>query len=361
MSENPTENPTEFPAEARAEGATGNPAQGVSETPAETSVEAQAEAPAEASAEAPVTSAETPAETSTETPAETSVEASAETPAEAPAPGSDPAQGVAESSGEAVDVAVGEVVAPRKRLRARRVVAVSGAVLLVAAVVGGVGWTSATVNAADRDPGAPTWRFPKPAKAKDQEAKSAKGLAGMLLPFDKAYTPGPDLGEFGNDAELNGRQATALRKESLRDLPRTQRRRLEKEIDEEHIKGVVMRSYASADSYAVYKKQTFTASITLSQMENQRTVREISKSHNALLESLGIFRKGPKIEGHKNAGCFLPPKDKTEKLDMMFCSAYVGDVLVSATVSGIKPLDGPTVTRFLAAQLDRITDPGEAV
>ncbi|MFE4701359.1 hypothetical protein ACFRIC_30290 [Streptomyces sp. NPDC056738] len=342
MSENPTENPTEVPAEVRAEGATGNPAQGVSETPAETSVEAQAEAPAVA----PVTSAETPAETS--------VEASAETPAEAPAPGSDPAQGVAESSGEAV-------VAPRKRLRARRVVAVSGAVLLVAAVVGGVGWTSATVNAADRDPGAPTWRFPKPAKDKDKEAKSAKGLAGMLLPFDKAYTPGPDLGEFGNDAELNGRQATALRKESLRDLPRTQRRRLEKEIDEEHIKGVVMRSYASADSYAVYKKQTFTASITLSQMENQRTVREISKSHNALLESLGIFRKGPKIEGHKNAGCFLPPKDKTEKLDMMFCSAYVGDVLVSATVSGIKPLDGPTVTRFLAAQLDRITDPGEAV
>ncbi|PKT69818.1 hypothetical protein CW362_27640 [Streptomyces populi] len=246
-------------------------------------------------------------------------------------------------------------------MRPGRIAAVSGAVLLVAAVIGGVGWTSATVDAADRDPGKPTWRFPKPAKDEGGETKSAKGLAGMLLPYDEAYTPGPDLGEFGNDVELNGRQATALRKESLRDLPRTQRRRLEKEIDEEHIKGVVMRSYASADSYVIYKKQTFTASVTLSRLENQRTVRDISRAQNEVLDALGVFRKGPKIEGHKNAGCFLPPKDKTEKLDMMFCSAYVGDVLVSATVSGIKPLDGPTVTRFLAAQLDRITDPGEAV
>ena len=101
--------------------------------------------------------------------------------------------------------------------------------------------------------------------------------------------------------------------------------------------------------------------VTLSQMENQRTVRNISRAQNELLASLGIFRKGPKIDGHKNAGCFLPPKNSAEKLDMMFCSAYEGDVLVTATVSGIKPLDGPTVARFLTAQLDRITDPGEAV
>lgn len=34
-----------------------------------------------------------------------------------------------------------------------------------------------------------------------------------------AWSRGPDLGEFGSDAELSGRQATALRKESIRDLP----------------------------------------------------------------------------------------------------------------------------------------------
>ncbi|MEU6276087.1 hypothetical protein ABZ871_27290 [Streptomyces populi] len=274
-------------------------------------------------------------------------------PVEAPAPSPGSAQGIAAPADEAA--------ALKRRLRPGRVAAVSGAVLLVAAVIGGVGWTSATVDAADRDPGKPTWRFPKPAKDKDGEAEPAEGLAGMLLPYDEAYTRGPDLGEFGNDTELNGSQATALRKESFRDLPRTQRRRLEKEIDEEHIKGLVMRSYASSDSYAIDEKQTFTASVTLSRMENQRTVRDISRSQNRVLDALGIFRKGPRIKGHENAGCFLPPKDKTEKLDMMFCSAYVGDVLVNATVSGIKPLDGPTAARFLAAQLDRITDPGEAV
>ncbi|MFE2536523.1 hypothetical protein [Streptomyces sp. NPDC059371] len=360
MSENPTENP----AEVAAEGVTGNPVETPAEARAEGVIGNPVETPAEGvtgnPAEAPVAP---PAEDLTETPAEARAEGVTGNPAEAPASSPGPAQSGAESSGEAADVAAGEAVAPRKRKRLRpgRIAAVSGAVLLVAAVIGGVGWTSVTVDAADRDPGKPTWRFPKPVKDKDEEAKSAKGLAGMLLPYGEAYTRGPDLGEFGNDAELNGRQATALRKESFRDLPRTQRRRLEKEIDEEHIKGVVMRSYASADSYAIYKKQTFTASVTLSQMENQRTVRDISRSQNEMLDSLGIFRKGPKIEGYKNAGCFLPPKDKTEKLDIMFCSAYVGDVLVSATVSGIKPLDGPTVTRFLAAQLDRITDPGEAV
>jgi hypothetical protein len=256
---------------------------------------------------------------------------------------------------------VGESVAPKRRLRLGRIAAVSGAVLLVAAVLGGVGYTVVTVDGADRDPGKPTWRFPKATKDKDENAEAATGLAGMLLPYDDAYTRGPDLAEFGTDAELSGGQATALRKESLRDLPRTQRRQLEKEIDKERIKGVVMRSYLSTVAYASYSKKSFTASVTLSRMANQRTVRDISTKQIQLLDALGIFRKGPKVEGHKNAGCFLPPKDSSEKLDMMVCSAYTGDVLVSVTVSGVKPLDGPAVARFLAAQLDRITDPGEAV
>ncbi|MGW1532170.1 hypothetical protein [Streptomyces aureus] len=377
MSENPTETSAEDRTETSAEDLTTASA----ETPAETPAEARVEASAEAGIEAPAGDRmETRTEASTESPAETPGEASAEDRAETPveAVAEPPVVASGEGVGEAgaqgpveaeepvasAGESAGETGAPpRKRLRRGRVAAVSGAVLLVAAVIGGVGWTASTVDAADRAPGKPTWRLPKAAKDKDKsgKAKAATGLAGMLLPYDDAYTRGPDLGEFGADARLNGRQATALRKESLRDMPRTQRRRLEKEIDEEHIKGVVMRSYASADAYAVYKKQAFTARVTLSQMENQRTVRNISKAQNELLASLGIFRKGPKIDGHKNAGCFLPPKNSAEKLDMMFCSAYEGDVLVTATVSGIKPLDGPTVARFLTAQLDRITDPGEAV
>jgi len=252
--------------------------------------------------------------------------------------------------------------AVKKPVRRGRMAAVSGAVLLVAALVGGVGYTVVTVDQADRDPGKPTWRFPKAAKdKKDEKAKAATGLKGMLLPYEAGYGIGPDLGEFGSDAELSGRQATALRKEGLSELPRTQRRQLDKEIDKERIKGMVMRSYLSTDNYVAYREDSFTISVTLSQMENQRTVRDISTAQNEFLDSLGIFRKGPTIEGHKNAKCFLPPKDSDEKLDMMICSAYEGDVLVSATVSGIKPLDSQGIARFLAAQLDRISDPGEAV
>ncbi|MGQ4376573.1 hypothetical protein ACN6K9_006939 [Streptomyces sp. SAS_267] len=302
-------------------------------------------------------------------PAENSGAKSAENPGAEPAenpaenPGANPAESsLAELPGAPVDESA-TPERPKRRLRLGRIAAVSGAVLLVAAVLGGAGYTVVTVDGADHDPGKPTWRFPKATKAtKDKDGNAeATGLAGMLLPYDAPYTRGPDLAEFGTDAELSGRQATALRKESLRDLPRTQRRQLEKEIDKERIKGVVMRSYLSTDAYAAYHKKSFTASVTLSQMVNQRTVRDISTKQIELLDALGIFRKGPKVEGHKNVGCFLPPKDSSEKLDMMVCSAYSGDVLISVTVSGVKPLDGTAVARFLAAQLDRITDPGEAV
>ncbi|MFF3415153.1 hypothetical protein ACFYW9_10675 [Streptomyces sp. NPDC002698] len=317
MSENPAENPAE------------NIAAGIGEKPTENIAEKPTENPAG-------------------NPAGNVADNLAEKPAENPLAG---------LPGEPV----GESAAPGRRLCLGRIAAVSGAVLLVAAVLSGVGYTVVTVDGADRDPGKPTWRFPKAAKDKDENAGAATGLAGMLLPYGDAYTRGPDLSEFGTDAELSGGQATALRKESLRDLPRTQRRQLEKEIDKERIKGVVMRSYLSTDAFGADYEKSFTASVTLSRMENQRTVRDISTKQIRLLDALGIFRKGPKVEGHKNAGCFLPPKDSSEKLDMMVCSAYTGDVLVSVTVSGVKPLDGPAVARFLSAQLDRITDPGEAV
>jgi hypothetical protein len=228
---------------------------------------------------------------------------------------------------------------------------------VVAAVLGGAGYTAVTVEHADRDPGKPVWKFP--AAQKDPGEKPAKGLRAMLLPYEDGplkFHRGPDIAEFGYDTELSGRQATALRKQSIHDLPPKTRRTLEDLIDKEHIQGMAMRSYASDDA----SSGGVTVSFQLVRMD-QGSARDLARSQRAVFTALKIFRKGPKIKGHENAGCFLSPKDKTEKLDMMFCSAYVGDVLVSATVSGIKPLDGPTVTRFLAAQLDRITDPGEAV
>jgi hypothetical protein len=46
---------------------------------------------------------------------------------------------------------------------------------------------------------------------------------------------------------------------------------------------------------------------------------------------------------------------------MMFCSAYQGDILISATADGVKSLDTKSIAMLLAEQLDRIAEPGEAV
>ncbi|MCX4575944.1 hypothetical protein OHB41_22665 [Streptomyces sp. NBC_01571] len=248
----------------------------------------------------------------------------------------------------------------RKRVRRGRVAAVAGAVLLVGAVVAGSAYTVVTVQDADRDPGAPTWTFPKAAHDDARKAKGPTGLAAVLVPYGTdGWTRGPDIAEFGNDASLSGPEAAALRKESLRELPRSQRRQLEKRIDKEHTKGIAMRSYLGTDTYTLQAE--FTVSIELAQMEDKTAVRNMSTFQNEFFDALKIFRTGPKIEGHKNAKCFLPPKDKKEKLDAMVCSAYQGDVLVSLTAYGAKPLNTKGVAKLLREQLDRIAEPGEAV
>jgi hypothetical protein len=278
---------------------------------------------------------------------------------------------------DAEDKTAGAVPAKRP-VRRGRVAAVAGCGALLVAVVAGAGFTVVTVDGADRDAGAPVWRFPKASQdertEKGTETKaekgSASGLAGMLVPyapvtdgyFDadaSGYARGPDIDEFGSDSEFSGRQATELRKQSIRDLPRSQRLRLEKQIDKERIQGMAMRSYLSSDAFDGAGK-LFTADIVLSRMD-RRTVREIATFQNEFLTALDVFRKGPEIEGHKNAQCFLPPKDGDEKLDMMICSAYKGDVMVSATAYGVKPLNTKGAAALLHEQLDRIAEPGEAV
>ncbi|MFE9444753.1 hypothetical protein ACFYO2_38585 [Streptomyces sp. NPDC006602] len=243
-----------------------------------------------------------------------------------------------------------------------RIAAVAGSLVLVGAVVAGVGYTVVTVNDADRDAGAPVWTFPK-TTSEDEKAATAKGLAGVLVPYGTdGWTRGPDLGEYGSDAQLSGAQATALRKESLSDLPRSRRKKLEKEIDRQRITGMAMRSYLSSDADPLSENDgTYTVSIVLAQMESQAAVRDIATFQNEFLDALDVFRKGPAIKGHKNAECFLPPKDADEDLDSMYCSAYQGDVLLTATADGVKPLDTKGVAMLLAEQLDRIAEPGEAV
>ncbi|WP_458244545.1 hypothetical protein [Streptomyces sp. MAI_2237] len=258
-----------------------------------------------------------------------------------------------------------ESVAPpappaRKPRNRGRIAAVAACALLAVAVVAGVGYTVVTVDGADRDAGAAVWKFPKP-KAPERKEAPAKGLSGLLVAYGDGWKRGPDFGQFAADSELGAAQATALRKQSVRDLPRTERKQLEKLIDKEHVKGMAMRSYAKEAGSAFFTDTAVTVNITLSRMESPSVVRRLSNSQNAFFGSVDIFRKGPKIKGHTNAQCFLPPKGLDKHLDAMYCSAFQGNILVHVTASGVKPFDSQGVADLLADQLKRIGDPGEAV
>ncbi|MER8006137.1 hypothetical protein [Streptomyces sp. NPDC094149] len=278
---------------------------------------------------------------------------SAESPA---APHGEPA---AAPLGEPFAVPFAEPAARKPRNRGR-IAAVAASVLVVLGVVAGVGYTVVTVDGADRDAGAAVWKFPEQ-KAPEAKKAPVKGLAGLLVEYGDGWKRGPDFGQFAADSELGAAQATALRKESLRDLPRTERKQLEKLIDKEHVKGMAMRSYAKEAGSAFFTDTAVTVTITLSRMESPSVVRRLSNSQNALFDSLDFFRKGPKIKGHGNAQCFLPPKSLDKHLDAMYCSAYQGNILVHVTANGVKPFDSKGVAELLADQLKRIGDPGEAV
>jgi hypothetical protein len=275
-----------------------------------------------------------------------SAEPAASTEAAEPAPLSGPAE----------PLALVEPTAPARRRR--RIAALVGSLVLAAGVIGGVGYTVVTVDGADRDAGAPLWKFPR-ATTETAKPVAANGLSGMLVPYkDGGWGKGPDIGEYGYDAELSGAHATALRKESLSGLPRTQRKALEKQIDKQRLKGIAMRSYLSN----FYASKTASVTIELSELQNSAAVREISRYQDELVGVMDdLLREGPKIEGHKDARCFLAPEDKDEKLDSMVCFAHQGNVLVSLTADSAKPMQQKDIATLLREQLDRIAEPGESV
>ncbi|MFG2948909.1 hypothetical protein [Streptomyces adustus] len=281
---------------------------------------------------------------------------------------------VSERVSEPVESAVSETVsepteptepteaAPvRRRPRKGRIAAVAGCVLLAGAVVAGVGYTVVTVDGADRDAGAAVWKFPE-SPAEKKQTTAQRGLATTLVPYGTdGWSKGPDIGEFGADAQLSGAQATALRKQALGDLPRTQRKRLEKQIDKQPTTAMAMRSYYNHKVDPYNNDDVFTVRIVLAQMDSKAAVRERSTFQNEFLDALHVFRKGPEIKGHKDAKCFLPPKEADDDLDAMYCSGYVGNVLVTVTADGVKPLDAKGVAALLSTQLDRIAEPGKAI
>lgn len=237
-------------------------------------------------------------------------------------------------------------------------------VLVLGAAGGAVAYTVHTAGGADRTAKTTVWQKPDGAPGKDPAGDVSAGrasteLSKLLLPVPAGYTLGPDSGGDGNDSETSGKKATAALKETGRGLAGKQRRELDKRIDKLKIQGVAVRTY-SADSADLAIETKIT------KMRDRKAVRDTYLFRQELLESVGVFRKGPAVKGHKHAACFLMPKEKDAEgdaveLDGMQCTAYDGELSVSLMATGTKPFDKTAVVDLLKDQLDHIASPGEYV
>ncbi|MFC9496965.1 hypothetical protein [Streptomyces sp. NPDC056982] len=243
---------------------------------------------------------------------------------------------------------------------ARRWPAVAVACAVVLAVGAGTGLTVMKVNAADRSAPTKVWAKPKEQKQAKPGRAKAQGLSARLLPVPKAYRPGPDIDEYGNDKTLGGSEAAARLKRGTRNLPSRQREAQDKAIDKLKLRGMAMRSYQLSGymGWTDEHNKSLVVDMQLAQMQNRRAGRQLKEFRSEFLRSVGVFPKGPKVKGHRNADCFLAPKDSKGKLEMVLCSAYEDDVLVTATGYGPKPLNTAEVADLLAQQLDRLTSQG---
>ncbi|MEU8525718.1 MULTISPECIES: hypothetical protein [Streptomyces] len=241
------------------------------------------------------------------------------------------------------------------------------AVLVVGAIGGGLTYTGITVAGADRSAPTQVWEKPDATAAdKDPAAelfsrgRATTELNKLLLPVPDGYRLGPDVDLYGNDGELDDKQAAALVKEEGKGLAGKKRREFEKRVDRAGIKGIAVRSFASADNDLV-------VTVHITRMKDKRRIHDMYELRNDLAELLEL-KKGPKIGGHKNSACFLIPAptdvekdEKQHQLEGMTCSAYDSEFLVSVSASGGKPFDKSAVATLVKKQLDHIKSPGEYV
>lgn len=247
------------------------------------------------------------------------------------------------------------------------------AVLVLGAAGGGIAYTVVTVSNADRSAPTVAWQDPtgKPAgdPAGDPGSAVGKGRADtpmsrLLLPAPSGFGLGPDIDSYGNDGELNEKEAVALLKNDARGLSGKKRRDFEKRIDRLGVQGIGVRSF-SADS------DDLVVEVQIVRMKDKQRIRGLHELKREIAEFLK-FPKGPKIEGHKNSACYLLPdfeegdddkddKDADTDLGGMTCSAYDSDLLVSVRAYGSAPFEKSSVADLVKKQLDHIKSPGEYV
>ncbi|MFI1472149.1 hypothetical protein [Streptomyces wuyuanensis] len=250
------------------------------------------------------------------------------------------------------------------------------AVLVVGSVGGAAAYTAVTVGDADRTVPTTVWAEPAKEPANDPAAEAWRGQAStplgkLLLPVPDGYRLGPDIGEHGNDVELNAQQAIAVMKEWGSGLSGKNRRDYEKRVNRLGVGGIALRSYATefAERGGVYEDDVV-VTIELTRVKDKSRVREAYEVQTGLAKMLELS-KGPKITGHRNAACFLVEQDERAKgegpsedqrLGGMQCFAYDAEVLVSVRAQGTAAsFDENAVADLVQEQLDHIASPGEYV
>lgn len=244
--------------------------------------------------------------------------------------------------------------------RKRSMLTMSVAALLVlGAAGGGVAYTKVTVDGADRTAPTKVWGGPQEKSWEDKVSKEREGrqdnpLSKELLPVPGRYTLGPDIGAYGNDAYLSSEKALALLRKGAAGLPSDVREQRREFVDELDVQGMAMRSYEPEYGWDLVVE------IRLTRMNNEGAVKDLSSFQSALADAFAIFEKGPEVDGHKDAKCFLLPRPDNEEagVDEMFCTAYQGDTLVSLTATGPAPLAEEYAAGLLANQLDRLAEGG---
>ncbi|QMV22241.1 hypothetical protein GQS52_11040 [Streptomyces sp. SCUT-3] len=253
--------------------------------------------------------------------------------------------------------APGPAPAPGSRRGRRTVLGVVAALVAVAAAVG-VG----RVALEQRESGTPVaekpWAAPAPEASAEYGAERGGShygpLGKLLLPLPDGYEEGPDVGVWGNDVELTGKEAREMAGRAYEGLPAKERKAALKAVEALKVKGVGARTFQ--DRY----DHDLLVEMQLVQMRKSGA-KSLTAFRTELLEELGVFRNGPRIKGFDEARCFLPPKEKGQELDLMICFAHDGDLMVTMTAEGTSPLKTKDAADLLRRQLERIATPGEVV
>ncbi|MEU0393316.1 hypothetical protein ABZ208_11145 [Streptomyces sp. NPDC006208] len=267
----------------------------------------------------------------------------------------------------APDVPAAPAATPARPAR-RALRAVLPGVLVLAALGGSVAYAKHTVDTADTTAPTEAWDNGGDRLADDPAKDADRGradtpLSRLLAPVDTGSRLGPDIESYGNDTELSGKQAAAMLKATGKGLSGAQRREFEKAVEKVGLQGFAMRSYSAGydDSSVV---ETY-----VGRMKSGKAVRSWYANQTDLYEALGVFRKGPRVKGHKNATCFVAPKPtklgengerEKSRLGRAFCVAYDGDVFVHVAAYGTRSA-GEAAAWSMQEQLDHMASPGEYV